>query len=270
MKTSKNKAAVICFSSAALLACALPEAAHAETSSGAVTSSGARVIVPKMRTFGQRIFGWIAREAYGRAKGVSPEQQQAQDFLNKFPAYQESVERASSLGFTSSGQITHYQIPVYRVIFLVFHRQIGVEPVSVWVQGLANQDKTEFGMIIVGADSQSEIVIDKAVFLTSDKAADAVGPERQKFIKYLKFEMASCAEPCKRKALQCLMDKAVLGQFLIGRWETGFATYVLSVAKSSECGGCAANKCVQALTDYVFALPLPSELNDQAASATAK
>ena len=167
------------------------------------------VIQPKKQSLAGRFFSFLAHRAYGKSTEVSAEQSPSQKYLDAFPAYSEANARAKTLGFGQVGQIKHFEIPVYRIIFLVFRKQIGVGPVSIWVQGVKNEEQNAFGIILAGANTQEDAVIDKAVFMTSDKIAGALTTDRATFKQYVVYELGKCAAPCRSRAVKSLFDPLV-------------------------------------------------------------
>ncbi len=248
-----NKPAVIKTFSTAILALSLmmgtPDMVSAQN----------QIVVPEKRTFVQKLFSFFARRAYGKATMETPEQQQSQKYLNAAAGYQQAVSRATVLGFGQRGQIKHYEIPVYQIALLIFRKQIGVEPVSIWIQGVKNSQQDAYGVIVAGDDKQNVESISKAVFMTSDNVGSAMGSGRARFSQYLAEDLKDCAGPCKRRAITSLFNPVVDGSLAVGHFEAAMAAYVLSIAKSADCGGCAMNGCLQAFSDYVFAMPVKTQ-----------
>ncbi len=236
-----------------------------------MVSAQNQIVIPEKRTFVQKIFSFFARRAYGNAMVETPEQQQSQKYLDMSDGYQQAVNRASILGFVQRGQIKHYEIPVYQIALLIFRKQIGVEPVSIWIQGVKNPQQDAYGVIVAGDDKQNVESISKAVFMTSDNVGSAMGSGRAQFSQYLAEDLKDCAGPCKRRAITSLFNPVVDGSLAVGHFEAAMAAYVLSIAKSADCGGCAMNGCLQAFSDYVFAMPVklqPEHVSGSAAESS--
>lgn len=207
-----------------------------------------------------RIFVFVVRQTYGKPKEVTEEQQVMERLLGGAAQYNEAKARANSSGFEAvPGQLAHYKIPICQVYFLIFKKEIGTEPISVYLQTFKKPDPEDYGFIVVGSDrSIEESSIRGAVFLSQETVQKGFTSDRAKLTEYLEKNLGNCATGCKKRLLDfgCIAQGASVA---VANPGVGAATYVLCVVKHPDCGGCALNGVIQSLTEYALAVPLPTK-----------